>query len=123
MEKARAILTLIFPVLTAGCSTAQYSERTIYVSPQLVSSRTGNNQLQSKTIAIQYCSVDCLEIRDVPQGMPSLIFNSIKGFKFEAGNSYKLKVQILTENQTNSFGTQPVENWTLLETLEKTPIK
>jgi Domain of unknown function (DUF4377) len=120
---ARAILILTFPVLAAGCSTAQYSERLVYVSPQLVSSRTLNNQLQSKMIVSQYCSVDCLEIRDVPQGTPRLIFNSIKGFTFEAGNSYKLKVQILTENQTSSFGTQPVENWTLLETLEKTPAK
>jgi Domain of unknown function (DUF4377) len=122
MRIARVVLSLVAAVVIVGCSTTRYAEKTIYVSSKLVSN--AGNSLRPQFSPIQTCSSSCLEIRNEPTGVPYLLFqNSIGGFIFTTGHAYKLRVQVRTEYSSSSYYENvPVETWTLLETLEKTPV-
>jgi Domain of unknown function (DUF4377) len=120
MRNARVILVGTIAVLLAGCNPVRHTEKTVYVSSQLVSQKAQAFEPQSLP---EVCRTECLEVRDAPSSNPYFLYQAeIKGFSFQAGYSYKLRVQISSSGTgISAIGDYLLGAWTLLETLEKTP--
>jgi hypothetical protein len=112
MMKARVFLILIFLLLAASCNRAYVEEKILYVAPQMAPCKpTYIPEDPSKA------NDNCVQISDNPNGP----FQSdvIKGFNFESGYLYKLRVRSTYPDTSILISHTILE---LIETLEKTPV-
>jgi Domain of unknown function (DUF4377) len=119
--KARAIIVLTALALLSACSQVTSNERLITVAAKLASYRSAA-ALKPQNQPTMECYSDCLDIRDESLSLSYLKpKDSIQGFVYAPGYTYKLRVQVRNEYLLIELGTVPHTTWTLLETLEKTP--
>jgi Domain of unknown function (DUF4377) len=110
----RGSLWVVALISMISCNQIQVQETDMLIASSLyTASKTARATTQQ---TINPCTQNCLQYRyNVTDSWAYLYQDQIKGFTFEAGYDYKLRVKI--ESGTNpDFG--PV--YTLLKTLEKT---
>jgi hypothetical protein len=111
------ILVLALVVL-AACNSTRYSETTFFVSPQLYT-KPASQKLEPQLTPAPACTTSCLEVRQDGVQTPFTLYqDQIKGFAFQAGFRYTLKIRI---GSTDTPSGCCIVAYSLLDILEKTP--
>jgi hypothetical protein len=104
---------LVTLAIISSCEQIQVVEKEMLIAPTLYTAPK-TARMTTQLTPINPCTENCLQYRYTPsESWMYLYKDQIKGFTFEAGFNYKLRVKI--ESSSNSTG-----SYSLLQTLEKT---
>lgn len=92
---------------TAGTEANMAEEKTLYVGPELVD-------------CVGVGPMQCMQVKEDPNGDYLLFYSPIEGFEFEPGNEYELRVRV--ETVPNPPADASSLRYFLIEQVSKTPV-